>query len=123
MRVMMLIKHPSDYDIKNVPPSLFPAMGEFVQDMINKGIMLDGAGLQPLTKATRIRIENGELRVTDGPFPGATEVVGGYSLCEVRDHAHALEIGRRFMELHRVHWPEFKGETEIRPLEDMGEGA
>jgi hypothetical protein len=123
MRVMMLIKHPRDYDIKNVPPSLFPAMGAFVQEQIDKGVMLDGAGLQPLTKATRIRIENGKLRVTDGPFAEAKEVVGGYSLCEVRDHAHALEIGRQFMELHRIHWPDFDGETEIRPLEDMGGDA
>jgi hypothetical protein len=31
----------------------------------------------------------------------------------------ALEVARRFMELHRVHWPEFEGECEARSLEDM----
>jgi len=30
-------------------------------------------------------------------------------------------LATRFMELHRIHWPEFEGEAEVRPLEDMGE--
>ena len=37
MKFMMLIKHPGDYDIKDVPPALFPAMGEFVQEIADKG--------------------------------------------------------------------------------------
>jgi hypothetical protein len=102
MRYMMFIKHPGDYDVSQVPQSLFAAMGEFVEEQTRKGMFIDGAGLQPLSKATRVRLS------------------GGYSLIEAPSHAAAVELARKFMELHRVHWPEFEGESEVRPLEDMG---
>jgi hypothetical protein len=121
MRYMMLIKHPADYDIRDVPPSLFPAMGEFVDEYVKKGVFVDGAGLQPLAKGTRVRIEGGKVKATDGPFSEAKEVVGGYSLCEVATREEAVDLAKKFMELHRIHWPEFGGECELRPLEDMGE--
>ena len=80
MRYMMFTKHPADYDVREVPPSLFPAMGALVEEHIKNGMFIDGAGLQPLTKATRVRLAGGKLTVTDGPFSEAKEVVGGYSL-------------------------------------------
>ena len=121
MRYMMFIKHPSDYDVSQVPPSLFAAMGEFVEEQAKKGVFLDGAGLQPLTKATRVRLSGGKITVTDGPFSEAKEVVGGYSLIEAPNHAEAVALATRFMELHRIHWPEFEGESEVRPLEDTSD--
>ena len=45
--------------------------------------------------------------------------MGGYALVEVASREEALDVARRFMELHRVHWPAFEGECEARPLEDM----
>lgn len=117
MRFMMFIKHPGDYEGCNPPPALFEAMGEFVEENIKKGIFIDGAGLQPLAKATRVRLTGGNITVTDGPFSEAKEVVGGYALCELETHEEAVALATRFMELHRIHWPEFEGESEVRPLE------
>jgi hypothetical protein len=119
MRYMMLIKHPGDYNVSKVPQALFGAMGDFVEAEIKKGRFIDGAGLQPLSKATRVRLSSGKITVSDGPFAEAKEVVGGYSLIEAGSHAEAVEIAREFMELHRIHWPEFEGESEVRPLESM----
>jgi hypothetical protein len=121
MRYMMFIKHPGDYEFNKVPPSLFAAMGEFVEEETKKGTFIDGAGLQPLSKATRVRLAGGKITVTDGPFSEAKEVVGGYSLIEARDHAEAVAVATRFMDVHRIHWPEFVGECEVRPLEHMGD--
>jgi hypothetical protein len=45
--------------------------------------------------------------------------VGGYALVEVASREEAEKFARQFMELHRVHWPAFEGESEVRPLEDM----
>ena len=118
MRYMMFIKHPGDYDISNVPQSLFGAMGEFVEENIKKGVFIDGAGLKPLAKGTRVRLSGGKIKVTDGPFAEAKEVVGGYSLIEAKTHAEAVALATKFMDLHRIHWPEFEGEAEVRPLED-----
>jgi len=121
MRYMMLIKHPGDYDVSKVPQALFGAIGEFVEAQIKEGTFIDGAGLQPLSKATRVRMSGGKITVSDGPFAEAKEVVGGYSLIEAKTHDEAVEIARAFMELHRIHWPEFEGESEVRPLESMDE--
>jgi len=119
MRYMTLIKHPGDYDVSKVPPSLFVAMDEFIDEQIKNGMFLQGAGLQPLSKATRVRLSGGKITISDGPFSEAKEVVGGYSLIEASTHAEAVEMTTKFMELHRVHWPEFEGEAELRPLEEM----
>ena len=121
MRYMMFIKHPGDYEAGTAPPSLYAAMGAFVEEQMKKGVFIDGAGLQPLAKATRVRLAGGRITVTDGPFSEAKEVVGGYSLIEAPTHADAVALATEFMELHRTHWPEFEGESEIRPLEEMGD--
>lgn len=121
MRYMMFIKHPADYDIADVPQALFGAMGEFVEESAKKGLFIDGAGLKPLSSATRVRLSGGKIKVTDGPFSEAKEVVGGYSLIEAKTHAEAVELATKFMELHRIHWPTFEGEAEVRPLEEMDE--
>jgi hypothetical protein len=118
LRFMMFIKHPGDYDVSKVPPALFGAMGEFVEEHAKKGIFVDGAGLQPLTKATRVRLAGGKIEVRDGPFSEAKEVVGGYALCECQSHEEAVALATKFMDLHRIHWPDFEGEAEVRPLED-----
>lgn len=121
MRYMMFIKHPGDYDPTAVPPALFGAMDEFIQEYAQKGVFIDGAGLQPLSKATRVRLSGGKISVKDGPFAEAKEVVGGYAICECASHEEAVELATRFMELHRVHWPGFEGESELRPFEVMPE--
>ncbi|MEX1256571.1 MAG: YciI family protein [Gemmatimonadota bacterium] len=118
MRFMTLIKHPKDYEGQQVPPALYEAMGKFVEEYAKKGAFLDGAGLKPLTQATRVRLAGGKIQVVDGPFAEAKEVVGGYALCELETREEAVELATRFMELHRTHWPEFEGECELRPLED-----
>jgi hypothetical protein len=59
------------------------------------------------------------LKVTDGPFAESKEIVGGYALMELKSQEDALDMARQFMELHRVHWPAFDGECEVRPVEDQ----
>jgi hypothetical protein len=122
MRYMMFVKHPKDYAGEQAPAALYVAMGEFIEDMTKKGIFIDGAGLEPLSKGgARIRLAKGKVTVTDGPFGEAKEVVGGYAVCECKSHEQALELATKFMELHRIHWPEFEGESELRPFQG-GEG-
>jgi hypothetical protein len=118
MRYMMFVKHPEDYDLSQVPPALFGPMGEFVMENMKSGKVVDGAGLKPLAKGTRIRIDGGKIRVTDGPFSEAKEVVGGYALCECKSHEEAVELATKFMDIHRIYWPDFKGYSELRPLEE-----
>ena len=122
MRYMMFIKHTEDYRQQDVPQSLYAAMGEFVGEATKNGVMIDGAGLQPSARGHRVRLSKGKITVIDGPFTESKEIVGGYALIEARSEEHALEIAREFMEIHRVHWPQFEGESEVRPLESEAGG-
>lgn len=122
MRYMMFIKHTENYRREDVPQSLYAAMGEFVGEATKNGVFVDGAGLQPSATGHRVRLSKGKLTVSDGPFTESKEIVGGYALIEAKSDEHAREIAREFMEVHRVHWPEFEGECEVRPLESEAGG-
>ncbi len=119
MKYLMLIKHTETYRQQQIPQGLMDAMGKFVQQGFEGGVLKDTAGLKPTTQAFKVRSSAGKLQMTDGPFAETKEVVGGYALVDVESAEKAREVAQQFMELHRVHWPEFEGECEVRPLEDM----
>jgi hypothetical protein len=119
MKFLMLIKHSESHRGEPIPQALMDAMGEFVQEGFKSGVLKDTAGLKSTAEGFRVRSSGNRLKVTDGPFTESKEVVGGYALVEVASKEEALKIARQFMELHRVHWPTFEGECEVRPLEDM----
>jgi hypothetical protein len=118
MKFLMLIKHSERYRSQPIPEALMDAMGRFVGDRLERGVIKDTAGLKPTAEGFRVRSSGGKLMVTDGPFTEAKEIVGGYAMVEVNSAQEAREIAREFMELHRVHWPEFDGECEVRPIEN-----
>jgi hypothetical protein len=123
MRYMMFIKHTEDYRGKPIPPGLIEAMGEFVGEYTKQGKFIDGAGLKSSHKGKKVQLRGGQLRVVDGPFTESKELVGGYAIVEVESDQEALDIATRFMELHRIHWPEFEGESELRPIETGDPGS
>jgi hypothetical protein len=119
MKYLMLIKHSESYRSQPIPQGLLDAMGDFVAEGFKSGVLKDTAGLKGTAEGLRVRSSGGKLRVTDGPFTEAKEIVGGYAIVEVKSKEEALNVARQFMELHRVHWPAFEGECEVRPLEDQ----
>ena len=119
MRYMMFIKHKEDYKMENVPPALFQAMGEFIGEAMKNGSLIDTGGLQPMAKGKRVRLSGGKLTLIDGPFGETKEVVGGYALIEAKSNEEAVAMATRFMDLHRINWPAFEGECEVRPLQGM----
>ena len=106
------------------PPALMQAMGEFVQRSFKNGSLVETGGLLPSKDGVLIRLEKGELIVKDGPFTETKEVIGGYAIIEARDKSGKPCASARsfFMELHRKYWPEFEGESEVRPMFDPGMG-
>jgi len=117
MKYLMMIKVRENFQRADVPQALMDAMGTLVTDGMKRGVILDTAGLQPTSAGFRVRLEGGAITVTDGPFVETKEVIGGYALVQAGSHAEARTFAREFMELHRVHWPAFAGECEVRPLE------
>jgi hypothetical protein len=118
MRFLMFIKH-TERPGQQPPKALMDAMGEFVGRMFASGVLKETGGLKPTAEAYRIRSSGGQLQVIDGPFAETKEVVGGFALVETKSKEEADAVAREFMELHRVHWPEFDCESEVRPIEEM----
>jgi hypothetical protein len=76
----------------------------------------------PSKEGTRFRLARGKITVTDGPFTEAKEVIGGWAIMQSDDRAEIMRVSHEFMDLHRIHWPAFEGECEVRPMFDPGVG-
>ena len=118
MKFMMFIRHSEAHRADPIPPGLMEAMGTFVEAGFKSGTLKETAGLKPTSEGTRIRSRGGKLSVTDGPFVETKEVVGGFAIVEVKSRDEALELATQFMELHRIHWPAFDGECEVRQFDE-----
>ena len=114
MRFMMLVKHPENQG--NPPKALMDAITKIAEDAAKKGNMLGSGGLAPTAQSVRVRVSGGQVRVIDGPFTEAKEVVGGYAQFEFKTKEEAVKSAVEFMELHRKHWPGWEGETEVRQM-------
>jgi len=90
-------------------------MGEyfaFTEDVKKSGHYLGGNPLQPVHTATTIRIRDGKVSTTDGPFAETKEQLGGYYLIEARDLNDAVQVASRI--------PSAKtGSIEVRPIMSM----
>lgn len=122
MKYMTFVRLSESYRESGPPQALMEAMGKFVERLTREGKFVDGGGLLPSKDGARIRIAKGKLTVIDGPFTETKEVVGGYAILETGTRDEALRIQTEFMELHRKHWPEFEGESELRPIVGPCEG-
>jgi len=83
--------------------------GAFTQSIVQSGHFKAGDGLQPTTTATTVRVRDGKILTTDGPFAETREQLGGYYLIEARDLDAAIGIAARI--------PGAKeGSIEVRPI-------
>jgi hypothetical protein len=122
VKYLTFIRHSESYRQAAPPRALMEAMGQFVQKSLKDGILVDTGGLLPSKDGARIRLAGGKITVTDGPFTEMKEVIGGWAILQTDSKAAAIRVATEFMELHRKHWPEFEGESELRPMFDPGLG-
>ncbi len=87
-------------------------MGEyfaFTEDIRKSGKYVAGEALQPVQTATTVRIRNGKISTTDGPFAETKEQLGGFYMIDAKDLNEALQIAARI--------PSAKtGSIEVRPV-------
>ncbi|MEP7000374.1 MAG: YciI family protein [bacterium] len=81
----------------------------YTADITTSGHYLGGNGLQPTTTATTVRVRNGSVSTTDGPFAETKEQLGGYYLIEARDLNDAITVASRIPGA-------LNGSVEIRPV-------
>jgi hypothetical protein len=89
---------------------------KFTEDIKNSGNFRAGERLESVTTATTVRVKDGKVLKTDGPFAETREQLGGYYVVEAKDHDEAVALAARLPGA-RV------GSVEVRPIMAMPKTA
>jgi hypothetical protein len=76
------------------------------------GLLVAAEALQPVETATTVRVRNGKLSITDGPFAETKEQLAGFYLIEARDLNDAIQVAARIP-------PAREGSIEVRPVRQL----
>ena len=82
---------------------------DYREELRQSGYYIVSSPLQPVQAATSIRVRNGTISITDGPFAETKEQLGGFYLIEARDLNDAIRVASNMP-------PARLGCIEIRPL-------
>ena len=107
MKYMMFVCSDTEPD---ADPTPLPDIEAWVTENDTAGRRLQGDALAPVTAATTVRVRNGELLVSDGPFTETKEVIVGFDLLECADLDEAIEVARSHPMARR-------GRLELRPFD------
>ena len=80
------------------------------------GHCIASEALQPVATATTVRVRNGKVSVTDGPFAETKEYLAGFYLVEARDLNEAIQLASKIP-------PASVGSIEVRPVREIRQGA
>ena len=99
---------------KEESQKLYTDYMHYTHDIKKSGHMLAGDPLQPTSTATTVRVREGKVQTTDGPFAETREQLGGYYLIEAKNLDEAIELASRI--------PSAKiGSIEVRPIMKISE--
>jgi hypothetical protein len=90
-------------------------MGEyfaFTENIKKSGHYVGGNPLQPVKTASTVRVRQGKISTTDGPFAETKEQLGGYYLIEAKDLNDAIQVASRIPAART-------GSVEVRPIMKM----
>jgi hypothetical protein len=83
----------------------------YVEELRKNGRLIVTHALQSVQTSSTVRIRNGKLSVTDGPFAETKETLGGFFLINASDLNDAIQVASR--------WPSARlGSIEVRPIEE-----
>ena len=91
---------------------MMSAYDVFGHEMGARGVLRGGERLRPTTDATTVRVSNGEVLVSDGPFAETKEQMGGFYVIDCKDLDEAIEIASKVPAAQH-------GTIEVRPIWDM----
>lgn len=118
MRYLCLI-YDSEQKLSAMPKGEADAfMGEyfaFTEDVKKNGHYVAGEALHPVQTATTLRMRDGRLLTTDGPFAETAEQLGGFYLIEARDLNEAMQVAAKIPSVRT-------GSIEVRPVVDFSQG-
>ena len=92
-------------------------MVKLVEDGMKDGSILGVEGCLPSATGARVRLSNGNLTVTDGPFTESKEIIGGFAILQANSKEEAIESVRKFLGVAG------DGECELRQVFEAGSAA
>lgn len=102
-----------------MPPSEWNAVVSEVhaynEELRKKGHLIAAQALQSVETATTVRVRNGKVSTTDGPFAETKEQLGGFFLIEARDLNEAIQLASRLAGARL-------GCIEVRPTTELDQG-
>ena len=111
MRYLMLICGNEELIPQGRPPIDLDGCSSWVQKMSHRDVLRGGAGLRPTSDATTVRVRQGDMLLTDGPFAETKDQIAGFNVIECADLDAAIEIAAQ-------HPAARFGSIEIRPISD-----
>lgn len=94
---------------KSDSDTMMKEYGAYTESIQKSHHYLGGNALQPTPTATTVRVRNGKVSTTDGPFAETKEQLGGFYLVEAKDLNDAIQVASRI--------PSAKaGSIEVRPI-------
>jgi hypothetical protein len=112
MKVMVIGKATMATEAGEMPsPEMFEAMDKFNNELINAGVLLDGAGLTPTSRGARVRFSRSKRTVIDGPLAETKEAIAGFMIWKVSSLQEAIEWVKKSPSLTTD-----DHEVEIRPF-------
>lgn len=123
MKYLSFVRSSETYRDTPPPPAMMAAMGALIERFVREGALVDTGGLAPSRDGFRMRLSGGTLTTTDGPFTESKELIGGWAILQADSREEILRLTTEFLDLHRVHWPDFECECEVRPIDFMASDA
>ena len=105
---LLLYRRPDDYD--GISDQEREALTREYYAILEDPRVMSGAGLQPVETATTVRVRDGRVLTTDGPFADTKEVFGGYYVVDADNLDQAIELAAR------VPAARLGGGVEVRPV-------
>ncbi len=117
MRYLCLI-YENEKQWESMPPAEGEAiMGEyfaFTEGIRSNGKLGAGEALQPTPTATTVRVRNGKVSTTDGPYAETKEQLGGFYLIDAKDLNDAIQVASKIPSARH-------GAVEVRPVVDFSQ--
>jgi hypothetical protein len=121
MRFMIVVKATKKSESGAMPEEkMLAAMATYHEELAKAGVLLDASGLKPSSQGWRVRYSGNKRTVIDGPFAETKELIGGYTIIQVKSQDEAREWSRRFPN------PVGEGEDaeiEVRPFFELDDFA
>ena len=96
MRFMAMVRAHKDSEAGVMPSKKhLTEMGNFNEELVKAGVMLEGEGLQPSSKGARVRFSGSKRTVIDGPFAETKELIAGFWLLQAKSLQEAIEWIKR----------------------------